>query len=239
MHDDCVENDDLFNGTVTNSFFDGCYVAFSTRRSDGTTSDGHLNTLTISNSLVRLQAMPTVYKGSAAGHGGFFKWDDAAPGRARSSNITNSIFRADQDTNHQDLNLPAGYYISCSNNTMVWLGPGAFRARSLVLHGDDGSLGVGRGGPRLGHESPRGDHRSGGVGRRRVGRRRALRRPHVRFPLSLSSPPGTGKSVTVYWSTAPGTAGSNDFATKKGKAVFTGSQVHKTIVGDGEAGHQR
>ena len=80
--------------------------------------------MTISNSLVRLQAMPTVYSGSAAGHGGFFKWDDAG-GTSPKLNITNTIFRADQDTNHQDLNLPAGYDVTCSHNTMVWLGAGA------------------------------------------------------------------------------------------------------------------
>jgi hypothetical protein len=75
IRDDCIENDRLYNGTVTNSFLDGCYVAFSTRRADTSTADGRTNTETISNSLVRLQAMPTVYSGAAAGHGGFFKWD--------------------------------------------------------------------------------------------------------------------------------------------------------------------
>jgi hypothetical protein len=50
------------------------------------------------------------------------------------------------------------------------------------------------------------------------------------FPLSISEPPAPGKTVTVYWSTAPGVAGSADFAVKKGKTVFSGSQVFKTLL---------
>jgi hypothetical protein len=52
----------------------------------------------------------------------------------------------------------------------------------------------------------------------------------MRFPLTLSVPPGTGKTVSVYWATAPGTAGSGDYSSKKGKAVFSGTQVLKTIT---------
>ena len=44
-----------------------------------------------------------------------------------------------------------------------------------------------------------------------------------------SEAPAAGKTVTVYWSTAPGTAGSSDFAVKKGKIVFSGAQVFKTV----------
>ncbi|MBK5288278.1 MAG: hypothetical protein JJE46_07410 [Acidimicrobiia bacterium] len=69
--------------------------------------------------------MPKVHKGTVAGHGGFFKWDDRAP-LSPKLNTSNSTFRADQDANHQDLNLPTGYDVTCSNNTMVWLGDGPF-----------------------------------------------------------------------------------------------------------------
>ena len=67
LHDDCVENDRLYTGTVTDSLFDGCYVAFSTRPSSSdTTSDGRTHTMTIDHSLVRLQPMPTVVQGPGA-----------------------------------------------------------------------------------------------------------------------------------------------------------------------------
>jgi hypothetical protein len=230
IRDDCIENDRLFSGTITHSFLDGCYVAFSTRQAGTSSVDGHLNTETISDSLVRLQAMPTVYSGSAAGHGGFFKWD-VPGGTSPKLVITNTIFRADQNTNHQDLNLPAGYSATCSNNTMVWLGPGAFPGSPsscwtvttdrAVWDAAVRAWDIAHPGVITGPEVSVGDASvdEGDSGARTV-----------QFPLTLSEPPASGKSVTVYWSTAPGTAGSNDFTTKKGKTVFTGSQVSKTIT---------
>ena len=229
IHDDCVQNDSLVAGTVTNSYLDGCYVAFSARRSDGTTFDGHLNTWTISNSLVRLQAMPTVYKGSAAGHGGFFKWDDSAL-LSPKLNISNTIFRADQNTNHGTLVMPAGYDVTCSNNTMVWLGPGAFpgtlpscftlTTNRAVWDTAARDWDTAHPGVITGPEVSVGDASivEGTTGARAM-----------QFPISLSEPPAAGKTVTVYWSTAPGTAGSSDFATKKGKVVFSGAQVFKMV----------
>ena len=105
IHDDCIENDYMHNGLVEDSLLDGCYVAFSARNSDGT--DGHLNTETIRSSLVRLQPMPTVYKGDAPGHGGFFKWPTStADGVGPNLVIENTIFRVDQLPNHGSLGLP-------------------------------------------------------------------------------------------------------------------------------------
>ena len=67
LHDDCVENDRLYTGTVTDSLLDGCYVAFSTRPSSSdTTSDGRGHTMTVDHSLVRLQPMPTDLQGPGA-----------------------------------------------------------------------------------------------------------------------------------------------------------------------------
>jgi hypothetical protein len=76
------------------------------------------------NSLLWLQPMPTVYKGPAPGTGGFFKWDDT--GRSPKLALHGNVFRADQTPNHGSLGLPSGYNVSCSNNTIVWLGKGAF-----------------------------------------------------------------------------------------------------------------
>lgn len=228
IHDDCVQNDELGNGTLTNSFLDGCYVGLSARPTDGTSFDGHLNTWRISNSLIRLQAMPTLYKGTAAGHGGFFKWDTT--GKGPMLNISNTIFRADQVPNHQDLNLPAGYNVTCSNNTMVWLGPGSFPGSlpscftvttdRAVWDNAAHAWADGHPGVITGPKVSVGDASivEGDSGAK-----------SLRFPLSLSSPPGAG-SVTVYWSTAPGTADSSDFTTTKGKVVFTGSQVLKMLT---------
>jgi hypothetical protein len=128
LHDDCVENDNLSSGTVTDSLLDGCYVAFSARPdASDTTSDGRGRTVTVDGSLVRLQPMPTVYKGPAPGTGGFFKWDDTT-GRSPALALHDNVFRADQLPNHGSLGLPDGYPVSCSGNVIVWLGAGPFPA---------------------------------------------------------------------------------------------------------------
>ena len=125
IHDDCLQDDYLNAGTISDSLFDGCYVGISTRpSSNNTSSDGRSNTLTMNNNLLRLQPMPTVYKGPAPGHGGFFKWDDT--GRSPKLALHGNVFRVDQTPNHGSLGLPNGYNVSCSGNTIVWLGGGAF-----------------------------------------------------------------------------------------------------------------
>ena len=126
MHDDCLEDDKLHSGVVTDSLFDGCYVGFSTRPTAAdTTSDGHTNTFVVDGSLIRLRPMPTVYKGNAPGHGGFFKWD-TDQGRSPRLVLRNNVFRVDQAPNHGSLALPDGYRVQCSGNTIVWLGDGDF-----------------------------------------------------------------------------------------------------------------
>ena len=125
IHDDCLQDDFLNSGVIADSLFDGCYVGISTRPSaNDLSSDGRNNTLSVETSLLRLQPMPTVYKGPAPGHGGFFKWDET--GRSPKLSLHNNIFRVDQTPNHGSLGLPSGYQVSCSGNTIVWLGAGAF-----------------------------------------------------------------------------------------------------------------
>jgi hypothetical protein len=140
IHDDCVENDYMHDGLIENSLLDGCYVAFSARGFSGQDSrpSGLDNVLTIRNTLVRLQPMPTVYDGPTPGHGGFFKWptDPSEEGYGTMLSIHDSIFRADQAPNHGDLGLPSypdpatgnerPYLQNCSNNIVVWLGRGRY-----------------------------------------------------------------------------------------------------------------
>lgn len=128
MHDDCVENDQLYSGTVEDSLLDGCYVAFSARPSSGDDAEGKQNTFTIQRNVVRLKPMPTVYKGEAPGNGGFFKWDDD-DGRSPKLVLRDNVFRVDQRPNHQTLGVPKGYSLKCSNNVVVWLGKGRYPDR--------------------------------------------------------------------------------------------------------------
>jgi hypothetical protein len=124
IHDDCVENDQLYTGVLEDSLLDGCYVAFSARPSKSDSVDGRGNTETFRDNVVRLQPMPTVYKGKAPGNGGFFKWDEH--GRGPKLVVRDNVFRADQRPNHQTLGLPEGYKVQCSNNVVVWLGKGRY-----------------------------------------------------------------------------------------------------------------
>jgi hypothetical protein len=126
IHDDCLQDDYLAAGVVTDSLFDGCYVGISTRPSaSNTTSDGHANRLVLDGSLLRLEPMPTVYKGPAPGTGGFFKWDEDAH-RSPKLVLHDDVLRADQMPNHGSLGLPDGYDVECSGVTIVWLGTGPF-----------------------------------------------------------------------------------------------------------------
>jgi hypothetical protein len=123
IRDDCIENDKLYSGTVENSLLDGCYTAISARRHSGDAiSNGTGNDFTIRNSLIRLQPMPTVYKGTAPGHGGLFKWDSISP----QLHLHNNVFRVDQLPNGGNLGVPDGFLASCSNNVVVWLGAGDY-----------------------------------------------------------------------------------------------------------------
>lgn len=125
IHDDCIENDDLYSVTIEDSLLDGCYSGLSARPFRSTAPDGSGNLWTVSDSLIRLEPQPTVFKGPSPGHGGFFKWDDE--GRAPRLSIHDTVLRADQHPNHGTLGIPEGLDIeSCTNNTMVWLGDGDF-----------------------------------------------------------------------------------------------------------------
>jgi hypothetical protein len=138
LHDDCLQDDVMATGTVDDSLFDGCYSGFSAMGYPGVTIDGTGHTLTISNSLVRLADQVAVSSGmTSPGHGSFFKFGGkiATEGRGPGLVITNTIFAVDSQT-IANLGLPkyldpntgqwVPYPLTCSNNTMVWLGPGKF-----------------------------------------------------------------------------------------------------------------
>ena len=154
IHDDCIENDQLYTGVVEDSLLDGCYVAFSARPSSGDSVDGHENTETFRDNVVRLQPMPTVYKGRAPGNGGFFKWDDKAH-RAPRLVVQDNVFRVDQRPNHQTLGLPDGLQGPVLEQRGRLARQGSLpRQAPQVLQGDAGPRGVGsrgrtRGRPRI------------------------------------------------------------------------------------------
>ena len=135
IRDDCVENDHLQGGLVAYSLLDGCYVAFSARPSPAKLRsgyDGSVKVWTIRDSLVRLEPMPGPRGESAdgRGHGVFFKWHRwKEPERSLSPKLAlhGNVFmveRAGQEGKR--LGVPPGKLASCSDNVLVWLGPGEF-----------------------------------------------------------------------------------------------------------------
>ena len=138
VRDDCVENDHLQDGLVEDSLLDGCYVAFSARPSPAIISSGFNGAgtvWTIARSLVRLQPMPGPDGGSPDGLGnaGFFKWhlwDDPARSLSPQLALHGNVFLAERvgQPGAGRMGIPPGQLVSCSENVMVWLGPGDFPA---------------------------------------------------------------------------------------------------------------
>jgi hypothetical protein len=137
IHDDCVQDDEMNSGLIDDSFFDGCYSGISAMGFAGNIFDGTGNTITISNSLIRLADMASVSSGTSPGHSGFFKFAGhmSTEGHSPALVINNTVFEADSNTDIGDMGIPAWqdasgvwhtYLTSCSNNTMVWLGTGPY-----------------------------------------------------------------------------------------------------------------
>src|SRR3989442_4919 len=135
IRDDCIENDFLNSGLVDRSFFDGCYDFMSARAYGAGAPDGSANTVTVQNSLIRVQAMDKLYPGvPTPAYGGFWKWSGSGSPNTDigpSLVITNTVFRADAppvEGNGAGLYMAPvpGKLKSCANNVMVWLGPGSF-----------------------------------------------------------------------------------------------------------------
>ena len=138
VRDDCIENDHLHSGLVDDSLFDGCYSAFSARPSPvivANGANGNGNLWRIQNSLVRLQPMPGPDGPSADGygHGNFFKWDgwsDPTGSVSPKLALHDDVFMAERvgTSGAARMGIPPGRLLSCSNNVMVWLGPGDYPA---------------------------------------------------------------------------------------------------------------
>jgi hypothetical protein len=149
-HDDCVENDQMHNGLIDDSFFNGCYVFYSARVKGG--QDHPDSVVTITNSLVKLEQMPFVHGGlQGPGQNGFWKMGTGVAGVNGTSPrlvVSNTVFWVDSYALENDLRIP-GYdadgdpatddkvrYLApedCSSNTIVWAGPGAFPDQQWYL----------------------------------------------------------------------------------------------------------
>jgi hypothetical protein len=130
----------MLAGWIDDSMFDGCYVFYSARQDPNTQADGTGRTVKVTNSLIRMEAMPHVFEGTAPGHGPIWKMGNGLTGGrtgiSPTLSIHNTIIRADQLPAHGHLNIPKYDHdtdsntpmisyldpANCSNNTIVWLG---------------------------------------------------------------------------------------------------------------------
>ncbi len=136
VRDDCIENDHLLNGLIEDSLFDGCYSAFSARPSTAIIDsgyDGSSNVWTIRDSLVRLEPMPGPDGPTTdgLGTGTFFKWhrwDDPSTSLSPKLALHRNVFVAERVSvaGADRMGVPPGQLVDCSDNVMVWLGPGDY-----------------------------------------------------------------------------------------------------------------
>ena len=130
IRDDCVENDDVRGGLIEDSLFDGCYVILAERPTAPMIAkgrDGRNDTVVMRNNLLRLEPQPKPRKGlySDFGSGNLFKWSDLST----KLDLHDNIFLAEKlGQGGKDSMILPKTLTNCSNNIMVWLGPGSFPA---------------------------------------------------------------------------------------------------------------
>jgi hypothetical protein len=121
--DGCVENDYRLSGTIDDVYME-CYDPIADAGGFPVSGPNHL--VTLKNSVVHVQPMDGVFKGSIPGTVGIFEWgtpsDTASPHLA----LFNNVFRVDQNSSEPYLAPPPGKLVDCANNVMVWLGTGPF-----------------------------------------------------------------------------------------------------------------
>lgn len=129
--DDCIENDGLISGIISDNLFDGCFVFVSSRpgRAKPSNSEPSSSSLVeVSNNLVYMRA---VLRDGVLEEGHLFKVSGkiAAPQFAIHDNVFlhYGIKTRDEDaTLAQLVSAPRGKVHSCSGNLMLWLGESPF-----------------------------------------------------------------------------------------------------------------
>ena len=121
--DGCVENDYRLSGTIDDVYME-CYDPIAD--AGGFPAIGPNNLVTMKNSVVHVQPMDGVFKGSSPGTVGIFEWGTPSDTLSPQLALYNNVFRVDQNSVEKYLAPPPGKLVDCSNNVMVWLGVGPF-----------------------------------------------------------------------------------------------------------------
>jgi hypothetical protein len=123
IRDDCVENDALAEGLISDSLFDGCFMGVSERPSEGfNISDPSSGTLTLNRVLVRLEPMAHDDASSGVGNGQLFKWSSLS----NRLMLRDSIFLVEQESLNGSDSMVFPENTEARNVTLVWTGAGAY-----------------------------------------------------------------------------------------------------------------
>lgn len=121
--DGCVENDYRLSGTIDDVYME-CYDPIAD--AGGFPVSGPNNLVTMKNSVVHVQPMDGVFKGSIPGTVGIFEWGTPSDTLSPRLALYNNVFRVDQNSSEKYLAPPPGKLVDCANNVMIWLGSGPF-----------------------------------------------------------------------------------------------------------------
>jgi hypothetical protein len=126
IRDDCIENDAISTGYVSDSLFDGCFMGLSERPSKGfdRSPPRPTDAFVLDGVLLRLEPMPHQKAAGGRGNGQLFKW-------SKWSNrlvLRNSTFLVEQKSVNgaKPMAFPEGTV--AKNVTLVWTGPGEYPA---------------------------------------------------------------------------------------------------------------
>lgn len=126
IRDDCVANDSLYAMRIEDSYFNGCYTAFSARPEKGSPlwNQGRDTSLTeIDRTLIHLKPMPGGFRITDPGVSSYdhlWKWSSVAG----PVEIRDSIIMVEQNGTKNYLSWPAN--ITATNVTIVWAGSGDY-----------------------------------------------------------------------------------------------------------------
>jgi hypothetical protein len=135
IRDDCIENVGRESGLIYDNYFDGCYSGISVRTNSSSVYSGRV--VQMKKNLIYMEPQPWPYKydeksfyfthqGITYGSGNLFKMDPDAEQNPQFV-LEDNVFLFTQESASSSTDLPDEQFLNaCSNNTIIWLGSGAF-----------------------------------------------------------------------------------------------------------------
>lgn len=126
IRDDCIENDALGEGLISDSLFDGCFMGISERPSEGfNISDTSSGNLVLDHVLMRLEPMPHEDASDGVGNGQLFKWSSSSNRLV----LRDCVFLVERESLNGRDSMVFPKETVARNVTLVWTGPGSYPGR--------------------------------------------------------------------------------------------------------------